>query len=156
SVPTGRASCWFGRVGVYSATRGLERSYEDRPPARRSGIRPRSHTDRFYCIRWPCSGWRHLSSRSHCWTCELDRPGAPPRRVRSRDPASGPTCATLMAYPETSLPGGYRLAPSLAETEPVVSRDGRTYTFTVRKDARFSTGAPVTARAFSHALERIL
>jgi len=67
-----------------------------------------------------------------------------------------PTCATLMAYPETSLPGGYRLAPSLAETEPVVSRDGRTYTFTVRKDARFSTGAPVTARAFSHALERIL
>ena len=44
----------------------------------------------------------------------------------------------------------------LAEAEPVVSRDGKTYTFTIRKDARFSDGKPVTARAFAHALERIL
>ena len=35
-------------------------------------------------------------------------------------------------------------------------RDGKTYTFTIRKDARFSDGKPVTARAFAHALERIL
>ena len=49
-----------------------------------------------------------------------------------------------------------RLRPELAEAEPVVSRDGKTYTFTIRKDARFSDGKPVTARAFARALERIL
>ena len=54
------------------------------------------------------------------------------------------------------VPEGLRLRPELAEAEPVVSRDGKTYTFTIRKDARFSDGKPVTARAFAHALERIL
>ena len=53
-------------------------------------------------------------------------------------------------------PEGLRLRPELAEAEPVVSRDGKTYTFTVREDARFSDGKRVTARAFAHALERIL
>jgi len=66
-----------------------------------------------------------------------------------------PACGSLLAYPNKPPPAGYRLAPSLAEAEPVVSRDGRTYTFTIRKDARFSSGAPVTARAFTRALERI-
>ena len=61
-----------------------------------------------------------------------------------------------MAFRDKPLPEGLRLRPELAESEPVVSRDGRTYTFTIRKDARFSTGAAVTARAFARALERIL
>ena len=60
------------------------------------------------------------------------------------------------AIPDKPLPDGLRLRPELAEAEPVVSRDGKTYTFTIRKDARFSDGKPVTARAFAHALERIL
>jgi ABC-type transport system substrate-binding protein len=67
-----------------------------------------------------------------------------------------PTCATLMAYPDKPRPAGYRLTPSLAETEPIVSRDGRTWTFMIRKDARFSTGQPVTGHAFARALHRIL
>jgi ABC-type transport system substrate-binding protein len=66
-----------------------------------------------------------------------------------------PACGSLMEYPSKLLPEGGRLRPELAETEPVVSRDGRTYTFTVRKDARFSTGSAVTARAFARAIERI-
>ena len=61
-----------------------------------------------------------------------------------------------MALPDKPFPDGARLAPSLAEAEPIVSANGRTYTFTIRKDARFSTGAPVTALAFKHAMERIL
>ena len=61
-----------------------------------------------------------------------------------------------MAYPDKPAPARLRLAPELAEAEPVVSRDGRTYTFTIRKDARFSDGAPVTARDVVHSLERIL
>ena len=59
-----------------------------------------------------------------------------------------------MGYPDKPPPDGLRLRAELAEGEPVVSRDGKTYTFTVRKGARFSTGAAVTARAFARALER--
>lgn len=67
-----------------------------------------------------------------------------------------PTCGTLMAFPDRPFAAGLRLEPELAESDPVISRDRRTYTFTVRKDARFSNGAPVTARAFERAAERIV
>jgi ABC-type transport system substrate-binding protein len=67
-----------------------------------------------------------------------------------------PACARLMAHPDKPLPAGGRLAPSLAAAAPVVSKDGRTYTFTIRKDARFSDGSPVTAQAFGRAIERLL
>lgn len=66
-----------------------------------------------------------------------------------------PACGTLMAYPNKPFPAGRQLLPDLAEAEPVVSNAGRTYTFTIRKDARFSDGGPVTARAFVRALERV-
>ena len=69
--------------------------------------------------------------------------------LAAMQPLLEPACATLMAY------SGARLAPSLAVAEPAVSRDGKTYTFTIRKDARFSNGSRVTAHAFAHALERI-
>jgi ABC-type transport system substrate-binding protein len=67
-----------------------------------------------------------------------------------------PTCGSLMAYPDKPFPEGRHLAPSLAESEPTVSRNRKTYRFTVRKDVRFSDGAPVTPRSFVRALERIL
>ena len=60
----------------------------------------------------------------------------------------GPACGTLLTNP-------LRLRSDLAESEPTVSRDGRTYTFTIRKDARFSNGASVTAAAFARAIQRI-
>jgi ABC-type transport system substrate-binding protein len=58
-----------------------------------------------------------------------------------------PACGTLLT--------GANLRPDIAEREPVVARNGRTYTFTIRKDARFSTGAQVTAPAFARAIKRI-
>jgi peptide/nickel transport system substrate-binding protein len=67
-----------------------------------------------------------------------------------------PACGNLLAYPSKPPPAGLSLAPELAEAHPTVSRDGRTYTFVVRRDARFSDGKPVTARAFARAIERIL
>jgi peptide/nickel transport system substrate-binding protein len=67
-----------------------------------------------------------------------------------------PACGTLMAFPDLPGQAGLRLQPELAEAPPTISKDGRTYTFTIRKDARFSNGAPVTAQAFVHAVERIL
>ena len=75
-----------------------------------------------------------------------------PPEVRLLDPA----CGSLVDYPDKPPPDGGRLRPDLAEAEPSISRDGKTYTFRVRKDARFSNGAPVTARAFERAIERLL
>jgi peptide/nickel transport system substrate-binding protein len=78
------------------------------------------------------------------------------------DPAGGPddllrpACSSLLAYPHKPLPAGLRLEPELATAAPRVSRDGRTYTFTIRRDARFSTGTAVTARDLARSLERIL
>lgn len=66
-----------------------------------------------------------------------------------------PACGALLAYPDKPLPAGLRLAPELAEDYPSISKDRRTYTFTIRKDARFSDGSPATAQAFVRALERI-
>jgi len=66
------------------------------------------------------------------------------------------TCGALVAYPNKRPPAGFRVEPDLAEALPRVSRDAKTFTFTIRKDARFSNGAPVLARDFVHAFERIL
>ncbi len=72
--------------------------------------------------------------------------------VTTIDPALGvqllaPACGSLMDYPAK---------PELAEADPMISGAGTVYTFTVRKDARFSDGSRVTARAFARAIERIL
>ncbi len=64
-------------------------------------------------------------------------------------------CAGLLFLPDKSLPAGLRVEPDLAEAQPVVSKDGKTYTFRIRKGARFSDGTPVTARNFVRAFERI-
>ena len=66
-----------------------------------------------------------------------------------------PACAALLSYPDEPLPDGLRLAPDLAERYPTISKDEKTYTFTIRKDARFSDGTPATAQAFVRALERM-
>ena len=62
----------------------------------------------------------------------------------------------LVNYPEKSGVEGSQLYPEAAEAFPKVSKDGKTYTFTVRKGLRFSDGSPVTAAAFKRALERNL
>ena len=46
--------------------------------------------------------------------------------------------------------------PEVATGYPAVSPDGRTYTFTIRKGYRFSTGAPVTAASYAAAINRDL
>jgi ABC-type transport system substrate-binding protein len=68
----------------------------------------------------------------------------------------GPACARLLDTPPKPLPAGRRFEPELAESYPIVSRNGRTYTFTIRKGARFSNGARVLARDVVHSLERVL
>src|SRR4051812_45324235 len=66
------------------------------------------------------------------------------------------TCAKLVNYPDLPAPLGSELVPDAAATLPKVSRDGRTYTFTVRRKVRFATGETVNAATFKHTLERLL
>ena len=66
------------------------------------------------------------------------------------------TCALLLS--PTDEPGlqGSRLVPEVASGWPRISRDGKTYTFTLRRSFRFSDGAPVRANAFATAINRTL
>ncbi|MFN0154056.1 MAG: ABC transporter substrate-binding protein [Gaiella sp.] len=66
------------------------------------------------------------------------------------------TQSLLVNYPEKPGIASSKLYPEAAEAFPVISKDGKTYTFTIRKGLRFSDGSPVTAASFRRALERNL
>jgi serine/threonine protein kinase/DNA-binding SARP family transcriptional activator/ABC-type transport system substrate-binding protein len=68
------------------------------------------------------------------------------------------TCAKLLNYPDAPSPDGWNLQPEVAVSMPDVSADGRTYTFTVRSDYRFSppSGETVTAETFRYSIERAI
>jgi ABC-type transport system substrate-binding protein/streptogramin lyase len=88
--------------------------------------------------------------------------------LENADPAfaSGPmafqvayaTCAKLLNYGDAAGAEGRRLRPEIAAAQPRLSRDRRTYTFTVRPGYRFSppSNAPVTAETFRYSIERAL
>jgi peptide/nickel transport system substrate-binding protein len=91
---------------------------------------------------------------------------APPEQLDTMDPAIANTqaswslldltCARLMTYPDKPGQQAYRLVPEVAVGPPRVSRDGKTYTFTLKRGFRFSDGKPVDARAFARAINRTL
>jgi oligopeptide transport system substrate-binding protein len=66
------------------------------------------------------------------------------------------TTALLMSYPDAPAPRGSRLVPEVAQGFPKISKDGKTYTFTLKKGFRFSNGAKVTAANYAAALNRNL
>ncbi|MCG3401607.1 peptide ABC transporter substrate-binding protein [Staphylococcus massiliensis] len=55
-----------------------------------------------------------------------------------------------------SLDGKDQAVPGVAKGEPKVTNDGKTYTFKLRKDAKWSNGDPVTAHDFEFAWKRVL
>ena len=63
------------------------------------------------------------------------------------------TAAKLFNYPDRAGRPGTVLRPEVASGYRV-SRDGRTYTFTLRRGFRFSDGSPVTAKSFGYAIDR--
>lgn len=91
---------------------------------------------------------------------------APPEQLDHVDPALAntqaawslldTTCARLMTHPDKPAPAAFRLAPEVATRYPEVSRDGKTFTFTIRSGFRFSDGTPVRASAFARAINRTL
>jgi peptide/nickel transport system substrate-binding protein len=61
----------------------------------------------------------------------------------------------LLNYPDKpASAGGNLLVPEAAAGFPTVSKDGKTYVFTVRNGLRFSDGSNVTAAAFARAITR--
>jgi peptide/nickel transport system substrate-binding protein len=63
------------------------------------------------------------------------------------------TCAKLFNFPDAAGEAGARVIPEVVDRY-VVSRDGKTYIFDLKKTFRFHTGAPVTARSFADAFNR--
>lgn len=62
----------------------------------------------------------------------------------------------LLNYPDKpGSAGGNQLQPEAATGFPVVSKDGKTYTFTVKSGIKFSDGSPLTAAAFARAIVRV-
>ena len=68
------------------------------------------------------------------------------------------TCAKLLNYPDRPAPAGSRLVPEVAQSLPLVSRDGTRYTFRIRDGFRFSppSNERVTAHTFKYSIERSL
>jgi len=67
------------------------------------------------------------------------------------------TVCKLLNFPDKeATAGGTRVTPEVATSLPAVSRDGRTYTFTLKKTYKFADGKPVTAANFAYALNRDL
>jgi peptide/nickel transport system substrate-binding protein len=60
----------------------------------------------------------------------------------------------LLSYPDKEGAEGTRLRAEAATGLPTVSKDGKTYTFTIKQGFRFSNGAAVTAANFAAAINR--
>jgi len=66
------------------------------------------------------------------------------------------TCAMLMNYPDKPAPQGSRLIPEVAQGFPTISKNGKVYTFNLKKTYRFSNGAKITAANYAAAINRNL
>jgi hypothetical protein len=64
------------------------------------------------------------------------------------------TACKLMNWPDKEGAAGAVATPEVSQGLPLVSKDGKTYTFTIRKGFRFSNGKPVNAQSFVDAINR--
>jgi peptide/nickel transport system substrate-binding protein len=63
------------------------------------------------------------------------------------------TCAKLLDYSDVGG-GSAELSPDAAAGFPVVSNNGKTYTFTIKSGIKFSDGSPLSAKSFVAAFNR--
>lgn len=64
------------------------------------------------------------------------------------------TACKLLNWPDKEGAPGAVVTPEVAAGLPIISKDGKTYTFTIRPDFKFSNGQPVTAKSFVSAFNR--
>jgi peptide/nickel transport system substrate-binding protein len=62
----------------------------------------------------------------------------------------------LMNLPSKAGQAGLQLVPEAAKAFPTISKNGKVYTFHIRKGLKFNTGAPVSAKNFQRSFERNL
>jgi ABC-type oligopeptide transport system substrate-binding subunit len=62
----------------------------------------------------------------------------------------------LMNYPDAAAPRGSRLIPEVSQGMPRISKNGKIYTFNLKRTYRFSNGARVTAANYAAAINRNL
>jgi peptide/nickel transport system substrate-binding protein len=66
------------------------------------------------------------------------------------------TQTLLLNFPNKAGKAGTILRPDGAVSMPTISKNGKVYTFHIRKNLRFSDGSPVLANAWQRAFERVL
>jgi ABC-type oligopeptide transport system substrate-binding subunit len=66
------------------------------------------------------------------------------------------TALKLVNYPDKAPPAGGRLQPEAAVGMPIVSKNGKQYTFTIKSGLKLSNGEKVTAKNFQKAIFRAL
>jgi len=66
------------------------------------------------------------------------------------------TCKLLNFPAKEASAGGTRITPDAAAALPAVSKDGKTYTFTVKSGLKFADGSAVSAANFAYAFNRDL
>ena len=64
------------------------------------------------------------------------------------------TACKLFNWPDKEGNAGAVATPEVAAGLPVISKDGKTYTFTIRTGFKFSNGKPVNAKSFVDAINR--
>ena len=64
------------------------------------------------------------------------------------------TACKLMNWPDKEGAGGAIATPEVSAGLPLISKDGKTYTFTIKKGFTFSNGKPVTAKSFVDSFNR--
>ena len=65
------------------------------------------------------------------------------------------TACKLFNWPDKEGAAGAELNPEVAAGLPVISKDGKTYTFTIKPGFKFSNGKPVNAKSFADAINRL-
>ena len=97
---------------------------------------------------------RGRAARSACVGASTSTTSTRRSRIRRTSwPIGYATCAKLFNYPDAPGSAGTRLVPEVVDRF-TVSKNGRTYTFTLKKTFRFHTGAAVTAQSFADAFNR--
>jgi len=66
------------------------------------------------------------------------------------------TALKLVNYPDKPAPAGSRLQPEAAVGMPIVSKNGKQYTFKIKSGLKLSNGETVTAKNFQKAIFRAL